>query len=114
MIDKLNCYINPIGKPLGCEIGFCENCSWQSGPKSKIIKLAIAENYGQFRNLVGAFYKEYKYLARLPDDLRGLQNCELHLIGRYAWRDDYYNNQYEIEVYCAIHNIKIFEGGPNE
>lgn len=70
--------------------------------------LVIAGSYDQFRYRFKASYEDHKYLAVLPDDLRGEENSALILCGTYRLRKDYVDNEEEeILEYCRRHSISI-------
>jgi hypothetical protein len=64
----------------------------------------VAESYDIFRR---SFLPQFwKYLGKLPEDLRGLANCELVLLGRYWRRKDWDD---ELLDYCHNHSIEIIK-----
>lgn len=71
------------------------------------MKLVIAGSYAEFRREFSCSHRDYKYLAVLPDDLRGREHTTLILSGTYYNRKDYLDNESEIHEYCARHFISI-------
>ena len=64
--------------------------------------LVIAESYYLFR--MSGLPQYHKYLARLPEDIRGLANCTLVLLGEYWKRKDWDD---QILDYCNRHSIEV-------
>ena len=64
--------------------------------------IVIAESFDVFMR--SRLPRYWKYIARLPQDIRGYQNCTLILYGRY-WRCKGWS--YEVIDYCRSHNIEI-------
>ena len=64
----------------------------------------VAESYHLFR--MSHLPQHYKYLSRLPEDIRGRADCTLILFGRYWRRKDWDD---EILEYCHQHNISVIQ-----
>jgi len=62
----------------------------------------IAESFSHFR--YSSLSQYYKYLAMLPQDIRGRADCTLVLLGRYWRRKDWSD---EVLDYCHKHNIEV-------
>ena len=71
-------------------------------------QLILAGSYDEYRRMLVGHLPESKYLTRLPEDIRGMSDTNLWLLGTYFTRADFYNCWDEIVVYCKAHNIAIF------
>jgi len=71
------------------------------------MKLVIAGSYDEFRRDFRYSYTDYKYLATLPQDLRGRECTTLVLSGTYYKRKDFTEHEEEIRTYCRVHSILV-------
>ncbi len=71
------------------------------------MKLVIAGSYDEFHRDFRCSHKDYKYLATLPQDLRGHECTTLILSGTYYKRKDFARHEEDIYTYCRAHNILI-------
>lgn len=77
-------------------------CEYPDKPLDEKPAYVIAESYYHFT--LAGLPKRCKYLGKLPEDIRGLGNCDVILLGRYWRRRDW---DEEILLYCGHHNITI-------
>lgn len=66
------------------------------------MRLILAGNYEQFRQIARP---GDKYLATLPDDLLGHNNCDLVETGTFFVRPDF--KPEEVYFYCVSHGISM-------
>ena len=66
--------------------------------------VVIAGNVGEFHS---RYDHRFKYLANLPEDLRGRADTTLFLYGSYYKRNDF--DRELIEEYCKRHDIVIIQ-----
>lgn len=97
LLDKYRSQSNP-------NFGMKFNCEYPIKPFLPEIRyLVITEDFTTYKRL---FHSDiFKYLSRLPDDIRGIADTTLLLVGRY-WRHHEFNED-EVMYYCHNHNINV-------